>query len=419
MNTSSPAVYREDDYIVMPGLATAHSHAFQRALRGRTQWKSSPTESFWSWRGLMYELAKRLSPDDVFNLSRFAFVELALSGVTAVGEFHYLHHQQDGTPYHDRLELADAVINAASEVGVRITLLRTAYFRAGTGQALTQAQRRFCDRDVDDVLKDIEGLAKRYRDNPLVKIGVAAHSIRAVEREQLRALAEFARGKAMPFHMHISEQQREVEECNAEYGLPPVALLAEDGLLHDQFVGIHATHLSADEISALGAARAFVCLCRTTERDLGDGLPQTADLLQAGVRLCVGVDSHASPDAFEEIRAVELDERSRSQQRIVAAEATQLLEMATRNGTAAIGFDDAWQKSKIYLKDRDPALACSSDATLADAVIFGATPRAVDHVVVEGKTIVAEGRHKQYEEAYRGYRRSLTRLGLLQQEGLI
>ena len=361
----------------------------------------------------MYELAAKLSPDDIFNLSRFAFVELAMSGVTAVGEFHYLHHQPDGTPYHDRLELADAVINAAREAGLRITLIRTAYLRGGSGKDLKPVQKRFSDACVEDVLKDVDDLTTQFRNDDFVKVALAAHSIRAVPLQQIKILANFANDKNLPFHIHVCEQIQEVKECTAEYGLPPVALLEKNGLLNKRFVGIHATHLTKAEIAALGKAKAQVCICRTTERDLGDGLPQTKDLLHAGVKICVGVDSHACSDAFEEIRAIELDERSRLQKRIVAAEAPQLLTMATKNSYDAIGFADAWTMSKVYLNMYDPSLAESGDATLTDAVVFGATPRAVTQVVVEGKTIVANGLHSNYQEAYQGYAKSLKNLGLM------
>jgi len=413
MNHSFPRLTRQNNHIVMPGLATAHSHAFQRALRGRTQRRATQAGSFWSWRGLMYELAQTLNPDDIFNISRFAFVELAMSGVTAVGEFHYVHHAPGGQPYANRTQLAQAVIRAAQQAGLRITLIRTAYLRAGHNQPLAPAQQRFADPSIEPVLQDVESLQNYYADTPGVEIGLAAHSIRAVPREQVRQLAAYARRHQLVFHMHVAEQQREIEECLAEYGLRPVALLAEDGVLDSNFVGIHATHLSQNEIEALGQAGAFVCLCRTTERDLGDGLPETAGLVQAGARLCVGVDSHASPDAFEEVRAVELDDRSRTQARTVAAEAPELLRVATQSGYRAIGMAGAWQEDRVYLKADDPSIALVNDNVLADAVIFGATPRAVDRVEVGGQTIVENGVHMRYEEAYQGYQETLRRLELV------
>jgi formiminoglutamate deiminase len=361
----------------------------------------------------MYALAEKLDPDDIFNISRFAFVELAMSGVTAVGEFHYLHHAPGGRPYSDRLVMADAVIRAARTAGLRISLIRTAYIRAGHNRSLEPAQKRFSDSNLADVVQDVAGLVRRYAGDPTVQVGLAAHSIRAVPRSQLVELTAYARQHSLMFHMHVAEQQREIEQCIDEYGLRPVSLLVEDNILGANFVAVHATHLDRREIEALGQARAFICLCRTTERDLGDGLPQVSDLVKAGARLCVGVDSHASSDAFEEIRAVELDDRSRTEARHVVAEAPELLRAATQSGYQAIGLPDAWRADRVYLRARDPAIALVDDKLLPDAVIFGATPRAVADVVVNGQTIVKDGVHLRYDAAFLAYETTLRKLGLL------
>lgn len=408
----TPSVQRSGQHLIIPGFASAHSHAFQRVLRGRTQRRAMHANSFWSWRGLMYNLATKLTPDDIFHIARLAFAELAMSGVTAVGEFHYIHHAPDGNPYANRIELAEQVIEAAREVGIRITLIRTAYLRAGYQGELEPAQKRFVDPDLEPILADVETLQSRYTNNPTVRIALAAHSIRAVPRPQIIALSDYASNHNLPFHMHIAEQPAELEASFREYGQPPVRWLAEAGVLSEQFVAVHATHLAPDEIEALGAAQAFICLCRTTERDLGDGLPQAADLLKAGAKLCVGVDSHASPDAFEEIRAVELDDRSRTQARHVVAEGPALLKMATATGYQAIGLGDDWSADQVYLNATDPALLGLPDNLLADGVIFGGTPRTVDQVQVAGKTIVKDGVHVAYQEIRIAYEKTLRRLGI-------
>jgi cytosine/adenosine deaminase-related metal-dependent hydrolase len=198
-----------------------------------------------------------------------------------------------------------------------------------------------------------------------------------------------------------------------EYGLRPVSLLAEDNILDSSFVAVHATHLDRSEIKALGEAKAFVCLCRTTERDLGDGLPRASELVAAGAKLCVGVDSHASADAFEEVRAVELDERSRIEARHIAAEAPDLLLAATQHGYQACGFPDAGRGDRVYLDAYDPSIALIDDNLLPDAVIFGATPRTVAKVVVNDRTIVQDGIHLRYDEAFQAYEKTLRRLELL------
>src|SRR5262245_59622943 len=228
----------------MPGMATVHSHAFQRALRGRTQRRSTAAATFWSWRGLMFALAERLNPQEIFDIARFAFVELAMSGVTAVGEFHYLHHDHGGRPYANRIELSEAMIEAAREAGIRITLIRAAYMRAGYQQTCAPGQQRFCDTDLEQVLADVAAPQTRYAHDPMMRIAIAAHSIRAVPIEQVSALADYARGQQLPFHMHVAEQRRELVECQEEYGTTPVELLARHGILDERFVGIHATHLT-------------------------------------------------------------------------------------------------------------------------------------------------------------------------------
>lgn len=411
--SEAPTVSLEDQHWVMPGLATAHSHAFQRALRGRTQRRSTRAGTFWGWRDEMYRLVERLRPEDLYAISRFAYTELAMSGVTAVGEFHYVHHGPDGRPYADRLELADAVIRAARDVGIRISLIRTAYLRAGYEQSAAPAQERFIDPSIDEVLKDLDLLRSRYADDPRVSVAAAAHSVRAVPLPQIRTLAAYAEAHEIPFHMHVCEQRGELEECKAEHGTTPVALLSKEGILSSRFVAVHATHLDEGEINALGDSASFVCLCRTTERDLGDGMPPTSDLLRAGARLCVGVDSHACENAFEEIRAVELDERSRLETRHAAADAPALLDAATRRGYAACGFDGLWREDRVCLDRDDPSIAAIDQEFASDAILFGATPRAVKTVSVAGKRVITEGRHDRHEETLDQYRESLKYLEMI------
>ena len=406
----NPTVTIDGAHLTMPGMATVHSHAFQRAMRGLTQRKSLQAGSFWSWRGLMYQLVERMTPESMYAVARLAYLELALSGVTMVGEFHYLHHDTDGTPYANRTELADAVIRAAEDVGIRICLIRTAYMRGGYEQALTPAQQRFSDPTVDAVLQDVETLQSRYAKNPLVTVALAAHSIRAVPIAENRELADWAAARNLPFHMHVCEQRRELEECIAEHGVTPIQLLHDNGILSDRFVGVHATHLDSAEITQLGQANAFVNLCRTTERDLGDGLPATSELVAAGARLCVGVDSHCCENAFEEVRAIELDERSRHEARTVVGNADMLLDAATRQGYAACGLENKWQQDKVLLNANDLALIGLPEQYLVDGVVFNATPRAVREVHVNGNAIVQEGQHPHAQEIKTAYLQALQSL---------
>lgn len=398
---------------VMPGMATAHSHAFQRVLRGRTQRRATEADSFWSWRGLMYKLVEQLDPDDMYHIARFAYTELAMSGVTAVGEFHYVHHDQTGRPYAQRTELAEAVIRAALDTGIRICLIRTAYMRGGHHRTLETAQRRFFDPSTDLILQDVDHLKKQFEENPMVSVAVAAHSIRAVPITAIQELAACAATYDMPFHMHVCEQRRELDECIEEYGATPISLLADHGILSPGFVGVHATHLTDTEINTLGETRSMVCICRTTERDLGDGLPPISDLIQAGARLCVGVDSHACENAFEEMRAVEFDERSRLESRHAVAEASVLLDAATRVGYAACDLEGCRHEDRVTLKVDDPSIVGIDESSGGDAIVFNATPRAVDEVIVNGKSIVNDGVHEQYKTTCHHYLGVLRKLSLM------
>jgi formimidoylglutamate deiminase len=361
--------------IRLPALATAHSHAFQRAMRGRAQRRGADgRDDFWSWRGQMYEIARGLTPESIRAISRVAFRELRRVGVRTVGEFHYVHHQPSGAPYEQRTVLSDAVIQAAKDEGLRIALLRVAYHRAGPGRAAEADQLRFCDPSVDDVLRDVDALRSRYASDPEVRIGIAPHSVRAVPPSWLAELHAYAAVHALPFHMHVAEQSREVDECVTETGKRPVELLADRGVLDERFVAVHATQLLPHEARLLGAASSFACICPTTERDLGDGLPDTTALREAGVRLCTGIDSHVVTDPFEELRALETHERLRTRTRVTfqprdGTPAEQLWREGSVQGALACGFEDAG--GEVVLDATHGSLALVGEEHLLDAIVFG------------------------------------------------
>lgn len=371
----------------LPAFASAHSHAFQRAMRGLAQRPRAARahgarDDFWSWRGAMYAIAEKLDPDAIGRVSSVAFRELAASGVRTVGEFHYVHHQPDGTPYAERTILADRVIEAALAAGLRVALLRVAYARGGPGVTeLAPAQRRFVDRDVDHVLRDVEALRARWGAHPDVRIGIAPHSVRACPPEWIRDLASAARALDVPLHAHVAEQPAEIETCVAETGRRPVELLGDLGALGPRFVAVHATHLAPHEARLLGEASAFACICPTTERDLGDGLPDLAALRGAGARICVGVDSHVICDPLEEIRALETGERLRTLRRNTfvpeagSSPARALWDEGSRVGALACGFDD--EGGEVEIDRDDPALLLVDDELVLDAVVFGAPARVV------------------------------------------
>jgi len=360
--------------LVLPALATAHSHAFQRAMRGDAQ-RPGPSD-FWSWRAAMYRAASALTPESIHRISRVAFAELHAAGVRTVGEFHYVHHQPDGTPYDDRTVMSDAVIRAAKDEGLRVSLLRVAYHRAGPGREPEPGQRRFCDADVETVLADIDTLRARYKDDPSVRIGVAPHSVRGVPPSWIGPLAEYARKDDLPFHMHVAEQPREIAECVAETGKRPVELLADLGALSQRFVAVHATHLEPHEARLLGQSGSFACVCPTTEADLGDGLPDLVALRTSAVRLCTGIDSHVITDIVADLRGLETLARLRTQKRVTFSAvapsrtpAEQLWREGSLHGALACGFDDEGGTIRIQRDQR--ALALVPDDLLLDAVVFG------------------------------------------------
>jgi formiminoglutamate deiminase len=368
----------------LPALATAHSHAFQRALRGRAQRPLRAADDFWSWRGQMYELATSLTPESIHAISLVAFRELARAGIRTVGEFHYVHHQPDGTPYGDRTVMADVVVQAAREAKLRVAILRVAYHRAGLGSPAEPGQRRFCDPRVDDVLRDVDTLRARYAGQSDVVVGLAPHSVRAVPPAWLAPLRQYADAHGLPLHMHVAEQEREVTECLAETGRRPVELLADHGLLSPRFVAVHATNLAAHEAALLGSARAFACLCPTTERDLGDGLADVGALRAAGARLCTGVDSHVRVDPIEDLRSIETHERLRTRRRVTfepgatVTPAEALWYAGSLEGSAACGFADAG--GEVCIDPAHPDLELVEEPFLLDAIVFGAGSTCVSRV---------------------------------------
>jgi formimidoylglutamate deiminase len=270
---------------MLPGLVNAHSHSFQRAIRGRTERRTSASrDTFWTWREAMYHAALCLSPEDVYQVARMAFLEMLLSGVTTVGEFHYLHHTPGGVPYEDPNLLAEQVLRAAGEMGLRIALLRTAYARAGWRKDPNPGQGRFVTPSVDDFVSHTDALrasiARSFAPDQ-AWTGVAPHSIRAVPLPYLLETVKYARLHGMKVHMHVAEQPAEIEACEAEFHLRPIALLHEHQILDSHFTAIHATHVTDEEVSYLAGRKAKVCACPTTERNLGDGIAPADRLVSA------------------------------------------------------------------------------------------------------------------------------------------
>lgn len=379
--------------VVLPGLANGHSHAFHRALRGRTHHGGG---TFWTWREAMYAVAARLDPDSYLRLATAAYAEMALAGVSAVGEFHYLHHGPDGTPYDDPNAMGQALVAAAGAAGLRLTLLDTCYLAGGlTAQAHTPlegVQRRFGDGSAHRWAARVAGLRDATSGGPAhLRVGAAVHSVRAVPAAELATVAAGV-PRGAPLHAHVSEQPAENAACQEAYGLTPVGLLAEHGLLGPRFTAVHATHLSDDDVALLGESASWVCLCPTTERDLADGIGPARALRDAGARLVLGSDQHAVVDLIEEARVLEMHERlvSRERGRFTPVE---LLAAATAH--EAIGWPDA---GRLEVGARADLVAVRLDTVRTAGVepaqvLLAATAADVDTVVIDGRLVVQEGRH--------------------------
>jgi formimidoylglutamate deiminase len=396
---------------MLPGMINAHSHAFQRVLRGRTEHRTAnQQDSFWTWRELMYSAATRLTPEDLYDAARMAFLEMALSGITAVGEFHYLHHAPDGAPYDDPNLLAKEVVRAARDVGLRIALLRVAYARSGYQTETNPRQSRFIERDPEIYLRNLESLISDLTDgggkppsgpanySSTAWVGVAPHSVRAVPLDYLREVRAYANEHQLKLHMHVAEQPAEVSACVEEYGRTPIALLDTEGLLSERFTAVHAIHVTPKAIPSFAKTGAIVCACPTTERNLGDGVVPADEYFKQGVAVCLGTDSHAQIDLLEDARELEYHLRLQKLERAVLGGAALLFDCATTNGARSIGAASgalaAGRPADFFtVALDDPSLAGASPDDLLASIVFASTRAAVREVIVGGKPIVSEGQH--------------------------
>ncbi|MFB9733016.1 formimidoylglutamate deiminase [Ornithinimicrobium kibberense] len=404
--------------VVLPGLANAHSHAFHRALRGRTHDRGG---TFWTWRQRMYAVADRLDPDGYLALARAVYAEMALAGVTAVGEFHYLHHGPGGRRSMEPNAMGHALVEAAADAGIRVTLLDACYLAGGLsveGYApLESTQLRFGDGDAETWALRVADLRDATDGGPAhLRVGGAIHSVRAVPRDQLSLVAEAVRtnfggrpfahrggggdaeahagpGRGRPLHIHLSEQPAENQACLDAHGLTPTGLLAAEGVLGPDLTAVHATHLTGEDIGLLGEHRAWACFCPTTERDLADGIGPASALRRSGARLSLGSDQHAVVDLLEEARALEMHERLDSLERGRLTPG-QLLAAATAH--ESIGWADA---GRIEVGARADLVAVRDDTVRTAGsdpaqILLSATAADVDTVVVDGRIVVQDGRHR-------------------------
>jgi formimidoylglutamate deiminase len=394
---------------LFPGFVNAHSHSFQRLIRGKSESRVTSGRDFWSWRGTMYHAAAQLDSQDVYDVARMAFLEMLLSGTTTVGEFHYLHNAPGGRPYDDPNLLSKQIIAAAQSVGIRIVLLRSAYLRSGYELPLDPGQIRFFE-SASQFLDNTEALSKEYpADSTEVRLGVAPHSLRAVPLRDLKEIAAWTRERKLPLHMHVAEQLGENEACLREYGLTPVALLSKEGLLAPDFTAVHAIHITADEIELLAKANATVCSCPTTERNLGDGVLAADQVMREGIHIAFGSDSQAQIDPLEDARELEYHLRLERQQRAILDQigeqtlASRLFDCATVHGARALGVPTGGltvgSSADFFTVDLDDvSIAGNSGNDLLPLSVFSLSRSAIRDVMVNGRWVVRDQRHPLQEE---------------------
>lgn len=388
----------------LPGLVNAHSHAFQRAFAGLAERRDSASDTFWSWRDRMYQVALRITPDQLRAIAAHLYVELLRGGNTQVCDFHYLQHREDGSPYDDPLAMSWALADAAADAGIGLTVLPVLYERAGFAQpALRDDQRRFATT-ADSVWALQQGIAAAQR--PLINTGVAIHSLRAAAPASITRLRALADGFDRPIHIHVAEQQQEVDDCLAATGARPVEWLAREGLLDARWQLVHATHVTPDEITSVAASGAGAVLCPSTEANLGDGLTDLPGWLASSTPLTIGSDSHVTRAWREELRLLEYGQRLARHERNVAAApqagqpstAERLFQrMADGSGRAAgfarWGLVPGARADLLVVDLQDHALLGVPPAQLLDALVFSSPGRPWRDVMVAGKFVIANHRH--------------------------
>nr|WP_298684171.1 formimidoylglutamate deiminase [uncultured Dongia sp.] len=396
---------------VLPGMPNLHSHAFQRAMAGLAEVALNPEDSFWTWRDLMYRLVGRLTPEQVEDIARYLYIDMLKGGYTAVAEFHYLHHGLDGKPYADPAEMSRRVLSAADRAGIGITLLPVLYAHGGFGgKAPTDGQRRFIN-SAEQYLKLQEILAKDC-DGPGKRLGFCFHSLRAVTLDEIKTVMGSAQDDR-PVHVHIAEQQKEVDDCLAWSGRRPIQWLYDNVAVDDRWCLIHATHAEADEVTAMAKSRAVAGLCPTTEANLGDGLFPAVEFLAEDGIIGIGSDSHVSLSVVEELRWLEYGQRLKHERRnrLYGANkhvAGHLYRASLQGGAQALGqkmgaIKVGHRADLVVLDGQHPLLAHVSGDDILGRWLFAGLNRMVKDVMVGGDWVVQDGRHGDEIEAGRAF----------------
>jgi formimidoylglutamate deiminase len=393
------------------GMPNLHSHAFQRAMAGLTERQANPSDSFWTWRELMYRFASRITPEQLHAIAAQLYVEMLEAGYTSVCEFHYLHHQPSGSPYENSAAMSQAIIQAAQDTGIRLTLLPVLYMTGGfDGRMLNDQQKRF-GNSVENFLCLINKL--QSQENEKLKIGIALHSLRAVPEKAIREMLGEISGR-LPIHIHISEQMSEVNECLALRGVRPVQWLMDNVDVNQEWTLVHATHLDNVEVALIAKSKATVAICTTTEANLGDGFFRLRDFIAAGGAFGIGSDSNTSISPVEELRWLEYGQRLLNQQRNIAVTSEQssvgefLWNKAVHDGRTSTQQDCS--DDYLILDENAATFAGVNDATLYDRLVFGGNRSLVKDVFVAGTQVVSDGRHAARESIATNYSKALNEL---------
>lgn len=412
--------------LTVPGMPNAHSHAFQRAMAGNTEYRLSARDSFWTWRQAMYGLANRIEPEDLQILATQLFVEMLKNGYTSVAEFHYLHRQRNGMPYPLTNALWDAISNAAQTAGIALTFLPTLYQTGDFGGKPLKAEQTRFAFETDAFLRAVAERigAERRSPSPLRRTGVAFHSLRAVPLANLRQATHALRSidANLPLHIHVAEQVLEVKACQLETGRRPIELLLDTGLLDRNWCLVHATHATAAELNGITAAQASVCVSISTEANLGDGFFDTAGFLRAGGRLCVGSDSQSTTNPAEELRWLEYQQRLRKKRRAVLATdveshvGTRLWRDAVQHGAQAIGqpagaIAVGSRADWLVLDANHPSMVGAATESALDHLLFAGGDAAIRNVMVGGRWVVEDGHHHAEDSLRPRFASLMDRLG--------
>ncbi|WP_085647996.1 MULTISPECIES: formimidoylglutamate deiminase [unclassified Pseudomonas] len=405
---------------LLPGMPNLHSHAFQRAMAGLAEVAGNPNDSFWTWRDLMYRLVGKISPDQLGVIARQLYIEMLKAGYTSVAEFHYVHHDHNGQPYADPAELALRISQAASSAGIGLTLLPVLYSHSGFGgQTPNEGQRRFIN-STESYLKLQSRLQPLLAQQKAQSLGLCFHSLRAVTPQQISEVLA-ASDQQCPVHIHIAEQQKEVDDCLSWSGRRPLQWLYENTEVDQRWCLVHATHANPEEVTLMAKSRAIAGLCLTTEANLGDGIFPAVDFLAQGGRMGIGSDSHVSLSVVEELRWLEYGQRLRDQRRNRLYGADQpmvgrtLYDAALDGGAQALGqpigaLEVGKRADWIVLDGSDPYLATASGDGILNRWLFAGGDRQVRDVLVNGQWVVREGRHAGEEDNNRAFTQVLREL---------